>query len=198
MTVNIAFATEKYVIMASDKRMTNTKDTSEYYDTMHKTFKVNPNVYVSLSGDTNVSTSCLYHLKGLDLQQATVQAVTTRIKRFLKQEYKNNPNIQQSIIVAGKGDGNKMTLSSVRHDGKGKKIVLKPNEYRYLTNYANVPVIPLLEEQIKPLVEQGQIFNINAVGDVIGNVIKEVANKDTFVSPDYDISYLIADDLHCS
>lgn len=193
MTVIIAFATNDYVLFATDRRTTNMLDTSEYYDVVLKSQKINDSVILAFSGDTYISDDSKEFLKSQDLSKANVQAVARKIRRHLKKVKEDKPDMQQTVIIGGIGDGNRVTLIQLRYinDFKIEKFVLNPNEYRYLTAFADEEVVPYLEDGINTLMDNEEGLTIENVSELTKEIIKNISEVDSFISPTYDINYII-------
>lgn len=193
MTLVMGFATDNYVVFAADRRCTSVENENEYYDDMRKHLRINKKVIAGFSGDFNTTLKCIQHLRKQSLENSTVQAVSFNIRRFLKSQHRKDNKMEQTVIVGGIGAKNKITLIQMTNKDKFqlKKIVPGTNHFNWFLAYADVSPEPIIEKEIHELNEMGESLTAQKAIEIAVKSVKYVSGKDKFVSPSYDIDFLV-------
>lgn len=192
MTVVVSLATDNFVVFAADRRRVCVDNENEFYDDMRKHCRVNNQVIIGFSGDYDTTLKCIQYLKEQTLENATVQAVSTKIRRFLKDELKKNKEMQQTVIVGGIGDGNKITLIQMNHRNNFQidKVVPGKDHFNWRLAYANVSPEPIIEKELTKINAAKEILTVEKAIDIAAKCITYVGKQDNYISESYDVDFI--------
>ena len=190
MTAIIAVATDEFVVLAGDKRATylNRKG---YRDDESKLYRINQEVVMGTSGHIHVTAECIEFLQSQHLEKATVQGVALKVRQFFRRKLKEEENISKIVILAGIGDGNKITVINMHHEDDFKFGYFIPTDDEYHT-VISVPQYDFHDYLDKAIdeVDQEEDININNVSEVLTKTIKHVSEHDSSVSAESDIAFI--------
>lgn len=193
MTLTMALATDEMILFATDRRRTSMRDNSIYYDDMKKLYKVNDRVFIMFGGDMNITVSCREHLQEKTLNNATVQAVSLLVRKYLRGLLKDKGDMEQDIIIGGIGDGNKIVIASMSHTDnyKPEYTVPKIGEFRWKVCYADVNPHEYIQSAVDELIENSDVLTIDKIKEMAAYAIRKVSENDIYVSSTYNIDHII-------
>ncbi|UOQ86195.1 hypothetical protein [Gracilibacillus salinarum] len=182
MSLVIAIAMHDKVVISGDYKAVSFKDESKTLSGINKVFRFNDKVAFGLTGDLNVMIELNNYLSEQQSKKpkATVQAVAGMIRRYLRKALAANPDLQQRVIVAGIGNGNKITIIEMSHEDnyKGQTYAPKPSEAVWRVMYSNVSAEPFIAKAFGELSD----YSSQRLISLLSGVNAEVASKDSYVS----------------
>lgn len=182
MSLVMVFATQEFVVLSGDLRMTSVKDDSIYYDVYPKAFQINQNVLAGFTGDVKVTNELREELKDVE-KTNRLEEVTEHVEKLLSEKW---PDAYQTVHLAGiSNDGNcKIAILTHRNKFKTEYVTVGPNEIKWQVALAYVDPRPLIDTHYNELMESDDDINAESIAKLAKKVNEEVSENDVRVSKD--------------
>ncbi|MEI3606896.1 hypothetical protein SPD48_14425 [Pseudogracilibacillus sp. SE30717A] len=187
MSMVNAFITENFIVMSGDHRRVYIEDNDVYFDDAPKLFQINDRVLIGYTGDYDIRLKLHAYLTKRDLKTVSPNEVARICRRWLERRAK--VDTQQRILIGGLDDKRKPVIIEITHDNDYEPtyITVEPGHINWRLIYANENPEPFIEEELAKIEE----LNPQACAELARTVNKQVAEKDSFVSPSCDVGRLI-------
>lgn len=182
MSLVMVFATQEFVVLSGDLRMTSVKDDSVYYDVYPKAFQINQNVLAGFTGDVKVTNDLRGELKDIE-KTDQLEAVTEHVAKLLSEKW---PDAYQTVHLAGiSNDGNcKIAKIEHRNEFKPEYVTIGSKEIKWEVALAYIDPIPLIDKHYYELLESDDEINAESIAKLAKKVNEEVSESDVRVSKD--------------
>lgn len=182
MSLVMVFATQDFVVVSGDLRMTHVEDDSIYYDVYPKAFQINQNVLAGFTGDVKVTNELREELKDIE-KTNRLEAVTEHVAKLLSEKW---PDAYQTVHLAGiSNDGNcKIAILTHRNKFKPEYVTVGPNEIKWQVALAYVDPRPLIDKNYYELLESDHEVNAESITKLAKIINEEVSESDVRVSRD--------------